>query len=277
MARWTKEELQALAHTHTYQQWAASTGSTRTYNAWEVKTRRLEQEDLANPDILDDDEEDLLEWTQSEKEDKKRADKALVSAEKPNLGATREYPDVITFNPAFFDLETTNLKANFGRILCASVADMFGEVRTFRIDKAPFTRKRRRDDIALAVALRDYLEQFDIIVGWYSKMFDVPYLNTRLLIGNERPLRADIMHVDAIWKAKKGSLALNSARLDSVLKTFRIPEDGQKTVLDPDIWQDAADGDPDGMDYVVNHCEADVRGLRYTFHVLKPLIRIVHR
>jgi len=275
MAKWTKNELDALKHTHTYQQWAAATGSDRSYNAWEVKCRRLEQEDLVGTDVLDDDEQELLNYTQSEKEDKKRVDKALVAAEKPNLGATRTFPDVITFEPAYFDLETTNLKANFGRILCASVADMFGNVRTFRIDEAPYARARRRDDIALCVALRDYLEQFDVIMGWYSKMFDVPYLNTRLLIGNERPLRADIMHVDAIWKAKKGSMALNSARLDTLAKTFRL--DVQKTGLDPDIWNDAAEGEKEAMDYVVEHCEADVLVLRKVFHILKPLIKIVHR
>ena len=208
---------------------------------------------------------------------RKRSDfsKAVVAAERPNLGAHREYPDIITFNPAFFDLETTNLKANFGRILCASVADMYGNVRTFRIDEPPFQRARRRDDSALAAGLRDYLEQFDVLIGWYSKMFDVPYLNTRLLIGNERPLRMDIMHVDPIYKAGQGSMALHSKRLDAVAKTFRLPV--QKTSLDPEIWNDAADGDREAMNYVVEHCEADVLVLRYVFHILKPLIRIVHR
>jgi len=272
--KWTTKELNALDHTISYQQWAAVTGSDRTYDSWEVKRRRREQEQLKG-DALNQDEEDLLEWSQSEKADKARVSKALVATEKPNLGAPREFPDVITWEPAFFDLETTNLKANFGRILCASVADMFGNVRTFRIDEAPWKRERRRDDIALAVGLRDYLEQFDVLVGWYSKMFDIPYLNTRLLIGNERPLRSDMMHFDPIWKAKKGSMALHSARLDAVAKTFRL--EVQKTGLDPEIWNDAADGQREAMDYVVEHCEKDVLVLRQAFHILKPLAKIIHR
>jgi uncharacterized protein YprB with RNaseH-like and TPR domain len=277
MAKWTQRELDALNHTHTFQDWMGATSSTtKSYDAWEKKRRVVEQRQLAmDPEELDVDELALLSQSQSEKDDHKRISKALVAAEKPNLGATREFPNIITFEPAYFDLETTNLKANFGRILCASVADMFGNVRTFRIDEAPYARTKRRDDIALAVGLRDYLEQFDVIMGWYSKMFDIPFLNTRLLIGNERPLRADIMHVDAIWKAKKGSMALHSARLDALAKTFRL--DTQKTVLDPDIWQDASDGDKVAMDYVVEHCEADVLVLRKVFYVLKPLIKIVHR
>jgi uncharacterized protein YprB with RNaseH-like and TPR domain len=274
MAKWTTEELNALDHTLTYQDWAMLTQSNRSYDSWEVKRRRREQEQLRG-DALNQDEEDLLEWSQSEKDDKKRVDKALVAAERPNLGAPRVYPDIITFEPAYFDIETTNLKANFGRILCASVADMFGNVRTFRIDDPPYQRERRRDDIGVAVALRDYLEEFDFIVGWYSKMFDVPYLNTRLLLGNERPLRQDMKHVDAIWKAKKGSLALHSARLDALAKTLRL--DVQKSVLDPEIWQDAADGDRDAMDYIVKHCELDVLILRKVFYAMKALFPIIHR
>lgn len=274
MNKWTSEELNALDHTLTYQQWAAVTGSERSYDSWEVKRRRREQEQLRG-DSLNQDEEDLLEWTAEEKEDKKRINKALEAAEKPNLGAIRSYPSIITFEPAYFDIETTNLKANFGRILCASVADMYGNVRTFRIDEAPYARSRRRDDIGVAVALRDYLEQFDFIVGWYSKMFDVPYLNTRLLIGNERPLRQDMKHVDAIWKAKKGSLALHSARLDALAKTLRL--DVQKSNLDPEIWNDAADGEKYAMDYVVEHCELDVLVLRKVFYAMKQLFPIIHR
>jgi uncharacterized protein YprB with RNaseH-like and TPR domain len=272
MSKWTSEEIEALRHTQTYSDWVAMSGSDRAYDGWEVKRRRVAQSDLV---LLEKDEAELGKQTALSAAEKKRIDKAVKATEKPNLGAKREFPDVITWEPAFFDLETTNLKANFGRILCASVADMFGNVRTFRIDEEPWKRERRRDDIALAVGLRDYLEQFDVLVGWYSKMFDIPYLNTRLLIGNERPLRSDMMHFDPIWKAKKGSLALHSARLDAVAKTFRL--EVQKTGLDPEIWNDAADGEKEAMDYVVEHCEKDVLVLRQAFHILKPLAKIIHR
>ena len=273
MAAWTEKEKEALKLTRTYDEWRAVTGSDRSYDAWEVKRRRIDFTPAEQG--LEEDENELLASIKALAEERKKFDQSSKALEKPNLGAERTFPDVITWEPAFFDLETTNLKANFGRILCASVADMYGNVRTFRIDEAPWKRPRRRDDIALAVALRDYLEEFDVLVGWYSKMFDIPYLNTRLLIGNERPLRSDMMHFDPIWKAKKGSMALHSARLDAVAKTFRL--EVQKTGLDPEIWNDAADGDREAMDYVVEHCEKDVLVLRLAFHILKPLAKIIHR
>lgn len=274
MAKWTDAETAALMYTTTYDEWRSAAGTDRTYNAWEKK-RRVMEFALHDDDDLDEDEQALVAQAKASAAEKAKFSKASDAAEAPNLGQKRTYPDIITFEPAFVDLETTNLKANFGRILCASVADMYGNVRTFRIDEEPWRREKRRDDSALAVGLRDYVEQFDFLVTWYGKMFDVPYLNTRLLIANERPMRADVMHLDPIYKAGHGSLALHSRRLDAVAKTFRLPV--QKTGLDPDIWNDAADGDKDAMDYVVEHCEADVLVLRYVFHILKPLVKVLHR
>ena len=271
MSKWTIDEIEALRHTTTYAEWAAMTRSSRLYDAWEVKRRRIAQQDEGE---LSRDEELLEAQPDLTATERKRINKALMAVAKPNLGAKREFPDIITFNPAFVDLETTNLKGNFGRILCASVADMYGNVQTFRIDEEPWKRESRRDDIALAVGLRDYLEQFDFLVTWYGKMFDVPFFNTRLVIGNERPMHQDIMHLDAIFTSRH-YLALHSNRLEAFAKTFRLPV--QKTGLDPEIWNAAADGEREAMDYVVEHCDADVLVTRMAFHILKPFVKQMHR
>lgn len=176
---------------------------------------------------------------------------------------------------AYFDIEATDLKGNFGRLLCMSVADVFGNVRTLRADDPQYRGTKIRDDRLLACAIRDYLETFDVWVGWNSRMYDIPFINTRLLIHGERPLRQDIMHIDPMWKAGRFSLTLHSRRLDAVAKTFRLAE--QKTPLDFDVWQDAAMGETEAIDYVVKHCEADVLVLREAFDVLKVLIKNLHR
>lgn len=272
MAKWTDTELAALRATSDYHSFGAMTNYSKTYDSWETKRRRIDQTDPR----LDEDNVALLESLKLDANKKsimqRLSDKEL---EQPELGKEVVTPSFVGFNMAFFDLETTNLKANFARLICGSVADCFGNVTTFRCDQPELTGVKRRDDSKLAVAVRDLLETFDVIVGWNSKMFDVPWLNTRLLIHGERPLSTDLMHIDPMYKAGKGSLALHSKRLDAVAKTFRL--DSQKTGLDPEIWLDAADGDTEAIDYVVEHCEADCLTLRAAFHVLKPLIHIVHR
>jgi hypothetical protein len=44
MAKWTSEELSALKRTHSYQQFFRATGGTKTFDAWEVKRRRVQPE-----------------------------------------------------------------------------------------------------------------------------------------------------------------------------------------------------------------------------------------
>lgn len=264
MGKWTDKELAALRIAgRDYHKFGELTNYSKSYDAFEVKSRRINFVDTS----LEADEA-RLEATPIELP-------ARAASTKAHLGAKSVTPDVVNFNIAFFDIEATDLKANFGRMLCMSVADQFGNVTTVRADDPELRGDKIRDDRLLAIAARDLLESYDIIVGWNSKSYDVPFIDSRLLIHDERPIRKDLMHVDPMYKAGRFSMALQSRRLDSVAKTFRLDE--QKTDIDWEYWMDAAMGDSAALDYVVEHCEADVLTLRAAFNRLKPLIRTIHR
>lgn len=185
----------------------------------------------------------------------------------------------VGFRMGFFDFETTDLKALMGRLLVFSVTDNFGEIITRTI--YDFPQKSIIDDRGLAVFARDTLETFDILVGWNSKMFDISMLNARLMRWGERPARFDIMHLDPMYKARAGAngIRIGSSKLVNVDKFFNRndPNEVHKTDIDWDIWALAGAGDKDSMDYIVEHCEADVLVLRSVFNHLKPLIRTIHR
>jgi uncharacterized protein YprB with RNaseH-like and TPR domain len=184
-------------------------------------------------------------------------------------------PPFVGFRVAFFDTESTSLTAIMGRLLCASVADSWGKVTTKRC--TDFERRDVLDDRGLCVWLRDELENnYDIMVGWNSRLHDVPLLNARLVMHGERPLHP-IMQIDAMWKARPNAsgIKIGSSKLVNVAKFFQTPD--QKTDLDWGTWQLAAAGDEAAMDYIVEHCEADTLVLRAVFHRLKPLIRSVQR
>lgn len=182
--------------------------------------------------------------------------------------------EFVGFRMAFFDIETTNLGALMGRMLCASVADSWGNVTTRTI--SDFDQTTVLDDSGLAEWIRDELERYDIVVGWNSSQFDISFIQARLLRWGRRALRQDLMHIDPMYKARPGRGArIGSSKLDNVAKFFRTPD--QKTALDWDTWNLAAAGDEAAMALVVEHCEADVLVLRSVFQNLKPLIRTVHR
>lgn len=186
----------------------------------------------------------------------------------------------------FFDTESTDLSASWGRILCASFADQDTEVWTIRGDKRPHdlpsTGHAKHipgneivDDSKLCVAIRDTLEEADIIVSWNGILHDIPFLNGRLQQAGERPCQIKTWpngaHLDLMYYATGSAIKIGSKSLANVSKFFKLPN--QKTPLDGKTWQRAAAGERAAMNLVVEHCEADVMVLRDTLPYLAPHVK----
>lgn len=155
---------------------------------------------------------------------------------------------------AYFDLETSDLDGDFGRILCGSVLSFpSGQMKSFRWDNYGDTIA---NDEKIALDIRNHIESHHISVGYYSKGFDIPFLNTRLAKFDNRHLKR-MLHVDPIYyyrgwrgiKPRKSSLRVVSEFLDLE----------QKPDLDADTWVSARTGNTEALDEVVRRCEADVR------------------
>lgn len=181
--------------------------------------------------------------------------------------------DYAGFRMAFYDIETTDLGAMVGRVLCVSIADEFGMVTTRTY--ADFKGKSILDDVPLVNWTRDELAKYDIWVGWNSVLFDQPFLNARLLKGDEWPLRQDRMHLDLMYQFKGRKSRFGSAKMDNVAKALGVPN--QKTPLSFDLWERASVGDQEALEGVVEHCEADVLVLRDIFARSRRLIHQVTR
>lgn len=163
---------------------------------------------------------------------------------------------------AYWDLETWDLKPQFGPIMVASVLDAStNKMRTFRVDE--YLRKNlaedMTDDRALVVDLRDHLETFHLTSGWYSKGFDLTHLRSRLVIHGERPLR-EMLHMDCIWyfKGWRGLRPMSSKmkHVAEFLGTEPKPD------VEPEVWMKAKGGNKRALDEIVERCEADVRVTR---------------
>lgn len=181
---------------------------------------------------------------------------------------------------AAFDLESTALSAMMGRILCGSILEIVPEhlapcqPYTFRGDKKPWLSVDPLNDSGLCTALRDELEQYNMLVSWNGKLFDVPLLNARLAKFGERPLKPQL-HLDAMYYARGVGLRIGSSKLANVQKYFQT--DQAKTDISWEDWQRAALGDHVSMDEVVSHCEADVKVLADMYWRLLPMVANIHR
>src|SRR3954453_22357711 len=85
-------------------------------------------------------------------------------------------------NSCVMDLETTNLSADFGVILCGVVKPTYGKPRIFRADRLnPRWQSNRSDDSHVLRAIVEELDQYDVWIIHNGAKFDVPFLRTRLL------------------------------------------------------------------------------------------------
>jgi len=162
---------------------------------------------------------------------------------------------------AYFDLETTDLSGCFGQLLCGSVwsSKPGTKMVTHRIDEME-DKKDFTDDRSLALAIRNHLEEHRMSVGYFSKGFDVPFLNARLAEHGDRLLSSEF-HFDPIWHFKGfHGLKLRSSRMKVVAEFLKIE---RKQDVDIDVWKKclvlAAQGDSEKMDIIVDRCESDVR------------------
>lgn len=167
----------------------------------------------------------------------------------------------------FFDIETTNLSANIGMILCASVKERGGPTKTFVCKK----KRGLLSDEDTVDEIREELTTYDFICTYYGTKFDIPYLNTRLLIA-DKPLLDAFRHVDMYYTARY-KLKLHSNRLQVVQESL-LEGKTEKTKLIGPIWQKAAMGDKESLEYIVEHCEADVQVLEDVFDTLKMFVNL---
>ena len=153
-----------------------------------------------------------------------------------------------------FDLETSNLNANFGIILCAVVKPFDGTCRVFRGDAYPKWKKHRSDDSALCHDIMEELQRYDIWIAHNGTNFDIPFLRTRLMRTGIRMPQPKI--VDPVRLARR-YLRLGYNSLEQVAAHFGIYG---KTKVEGHYWMEATlDGSVVAMNYIVEHCIADVR------------------
>ena len=248
---WSEGELAALDEVAdsngmaAYHAWGALTNYSKSYNAFEVKRRRVTQSSPATVSALD--------FRLAEAKEAEKIKEALTHT-------------FVGFTMAFWDLETTFSTQPI--VLFGASADQFGRVTAFE----------KGDDITndkeLVRSIRDHLNDQDIWVTWNGKLFDVPVLNGRLIFHGLEPLR-NKMHIDLMYKATGSSVRIGRRSLLSVSEYFGVAN--RKTPLTVSIWDAAMAGKPGAYELIAEHGSADVLVTRDVFNVLKPQIGNVQR
>ena len=153
-----------------------------------------------------------------------------------------------------FDLETTNLHGNFmGVILCGVVKPIGGKSIIFRGDEYDTWEHKRSDDSQISVDIYSELSKYTICIAHNGLAFDINFLRSRLgKVDVEMP---QPKNVDPVRIARR-YLRFKFNNLESVGEHFGFTG---KTRVAPQYWNEAAlDGNRVALDYIVEHCIADV-------------------
>ena len=154
---------------------------------------------------------------------------------------------------ASFDIETSNLSANFGIVLCAVIQPWQGKQIVLRKDEFDGVNS---DDSKLVGAVIQELNRYNVLIAHNGVRFDRPFLNTRAAKWGLEPLSPRGNFVDPVFLARK-HLRMSYNGLDTIAKYLHTKH--QKTPLDPDLWVTAVlDQNKESLDQIVHHCKNDV-------------------
>jgi uncharacterized protein YprB with RNaseH-like and TPR domain len=154
----------------------------------------------------------------------------------------------------FLDIETSNLKANWGFVFSYCIKDAGGEI-TKRV-LSPEEIKSGIYDKKLLTEFCKEARKYDRLIGYFSARFDIPFLRTRCVFyGLDFPVFKEIHHTD-LYDILKRKFSLHSKRLQVVAEYFKIPAKGHK--MNPTVWFAAMAGDKKALAWILTHNEEDV-------------------
>jgi len=171
----------------------------------------------------------------------------------------------------FLDIETSNLKANFGIVLCWCILADDGTLYQDWLTKKDVMSGT--EDKRVVRTCVETMQTFDRVCGHYSTYFDIPFLRTRSLIhGLPFPGVGTLYHTD-VWRMAKSKLCLHSNRQDVIAESLYGKTD--KTRISHPHWRKAVMGNEDSCMEVLDHCQKDVSDLKRNYYTLLPYVRPV--
>ena len=186
----------------------------------------------------------------------------VAYAHHPNCFA-REYPNTkFTETVGYLDIEATNLKADYGIVICWVIK----AAKTGKFIERLITQKELKTclDKKVVESLIKTLPRFDRVIGHYSSRFDVPFLRSRALsLGLEFPEYKSLWQTDT-WRIARNRLCISSNRLGNIANLLNIKE--KKTPITSRHWIGALTGSKESLDYILQHCRIDVKILEKVYN-----------
>ena len=172
---------------------------------------------------------------------------------------------------ACFDIESSNLNADFSILLTAAIKPYGKEAIIFRADEYPEWNIDRANDYSITKAIAEELRRHAIVVTHYGLYFDIPYLRAKMVKHNIEPL--PLMYLVDTWSIAKKNFKVSSRRLKGLVDFFGL---GEKEPVEGNLWMEASyNGSKEAMDRIVQHNIRDVEVLEKLACISFPYLRSI--
>lgn len=172
-----------------------------------------------------------------------------------------------------FDLETSSLYADTGILLCAVIKEYLSKDPpiVIRADSFKEWKTDRANPLPCVEATLKALEDFDIYVAHNGQFFDKTMLVSWALKFGKRVDLRFAKFIDPVMLARR-HMRLSRRSLHNMLQFLEIPE--QKTEILWKHWMQATlNGNSKSLNYIVDHCVADVVALEKAYDMTKRLVK----
>jgi uncharacterized protein YprB with RNaseH-like and TPR domain len=191
------------------------------------------------------------------------------------------YPCWMAANPdtqrlGYFDIETTGFKADWDWMLTYAILDdKTDKVYSNLIKVKDLRNEKIMDSVVVSHCVED-MQNFDILIGFYTTRFDLPFVRTRAVVFNLDFPGYDELLTKDVYYTVRNKFSLGSNRLQNACKILLGNSD--KTGLDRKIWQTAQRcGNKDSLNYIQEHCIIDVKELKKLYHKVHPFHKAVYK
>ena len=180
----------------------------------------------------------------------------------------QEYLDLVeeSHKLVFVDIEATGLRGDYNSVLCVSFKPYGRKPYSISITQPGNDQRVVRE-------AKEELEKYNAWCGYYSKGFDIPMLNTRLLKWEIPPIEKR-PHIDMYYTLKYNTLTARRSQ-GHLLSWLETPE--EKMTVSAEEWNRILYDTEKAMKTMLRRCESDVTGLEALYRKTRHLIRDIKR
>jgi len=179
----------------------------------------------------------------------------------------------------YLDIETSNLKANFGIVLTWAIKDGQSDYIYYDyLTPIDVHKYGASEDKRILETCVETMRDFDRIVTHYGQDYqhDIPYLRTRCMMMGVQFLKYGEIFVADTFPIAKKKMSLSSRRQDIIAEAIKN-RPSIKTRINSAAWRGAVRGDKVAIAEVLDHNFRDVMELEENFLAMKDFVKLTKR